>query len=251
MDAARPSRCSTTPTSPAARKLIDTQARAGLRAPATRRKGGTIYLTRRRRARHDGELHPEQLHGLRLGRASCRATASRLQNRGHGFILDAGSPNVRRARASGRSTPSSRPSSRKDGQPLMSFGVMGGNMQPQGHMQTLVRMLDYGQQPQAACDAPRWRFNAGLEINVEAAMDAGDGAGPGRRAATRSRSSTTATRTSAPASSSGASAIRRSKATSPPAIRAATGRPPAGRERLPVIAAQAGIQRHGSRLSPG
>jgi gamma-glutamyltranspeptidase/glutathione hydrolase len=48
---------------------------------------------------------------------------------------------------------------------------MGGNMQPQGHMQTLVRMLDYKQNPQAACDAPRWRFNSGLEINVEAAMD--------------------------------------------------------------------------------
>jgi gamma-glutamyltranspeptidase/glutathione hydrolase len=53
----------------------------------------------------------------------------------------------------------------------MSYGVMGGNMQPQGHMQTLVRMLDYGQNPQAACDAPRWRFNAGLNINVEAAMN--------------------------------------------------------------------------------
>ena len=53
----------------------------------------------------------------------------------------------------------------------MSFGVMGGNMQPQGHMQTLVRMLDHGQNPQAACDAPRWRFNAGLEINVESAMN--------------------------------------------------------------------------------
>ena len=50
----------------------------------------------------------------------------------------------------------------KDGRPQMSFGVMGGNMQPQGHLQTLVRMLDYGQQPQAACDAPRWRFNEGL-----------------------------------------------------------------------------------------
>jgi gamma-glutamyltranspeptidase/glutathione hydrolase len=55
----------------------------------------------------------------------------------------------------------------------MSFGVMGGNMQPQGHMQTLVRMLDYGQDPQSACDAPRWRFNAGLEINVEHQMNAG------------------------------------------------------------------------------
>ena len=52
----------------------------------------------------------------------------------------------------------------------MSFGVMGANMQPQGHMQTLVRMVDYGQHPQAACDAPRWRYNAGLEINVEQQM---------------------------------------------------------------------------------
>ena len=59
----------------------------------------------------------------------------------------------------------------KDGQPVMSFGVMGGNMQPQGHMQTLVRMLDYRQSPQAACCAPRWRFNAGLALNVEQQMD--------------------------------------------------------------------------------
>jgi gamma-glutamyltranspeptidase/glutathione hydrolase len=48
---------------------------------------------------------------------------------------------------------------------------MGGNMQPQGHMQTLVRMLDYRQSPQAACDAPRWRFNKGVEINAEQQMD--------------------------------------------------------------------------------
>ena len=48
---------------------------------------------------------------------------------------------------------------------------MGANMQPQGHMQTLVRMLDYQQNPQAACDAPRWRYNTGLNINVEAAMN--------------------------------------------------------------------------------
>lgn len=48
---------------------------------------------------------------------------------------------------------------------------MGGNMQPQGHMQTVVRMLDYRQSPQAACDAPRWRVNEGLAINVEGGMD--------------------------------------------------------------------------------
>jgi gamma-glutamyltranspeptidase/glutathione hydrolase len=38
-------------------------------------------------------------------------------------------------------------------------------------MQTVVRMLDYQQNPQAACDATRWRFNQGLEINVESSMN--------------------------------------------------------------------------------
>jgi gamma-glutamyltranspeptidase / glutathione hydrolase len=38
-------------------------------------------------------------------------------------------------------------------------------------MQTLVRMLDYKQSPQTACDAPRWRYNEGLEINVEQQLD--------------------------------------------------------------------------------
>jgi gamma-glutamyltranspeptidase/glutathione hydrolase len=93
-----------------------------------------------------------------------------LQNRGHGFVLDPKHPNC--------VEPGKRPFQTiipafltKDGQPVMSFGVMGANMQPQGHMQTLVRMLDYRQQPQAACDAPRWRYNEGLEINVERQMD--------------------------------------------------------------------------------
>ena len=95
-----------------------------------------------------------------------------LQNRGHGFSLKDGSPN--------QVAPGKRPFHTiipgfltQDGQPVMSFGVMGGNMQPQGHMQTLVRMIDHHQNPQAACDAPRWRFNAGLNINVESAMSAG------------------------------------------------------------------------------
>jgi gamma-glutamyltranspeptidase/glutathione hydrolase len=94
-----------------------------------------------------------------------------LQNRGHGFSLDAKSPNV--------VAPGKRPFhtiipgflTGDGGAPIMSFGVMGGNMQPQGHLQTLVRMLDHRQNPQAACDAPRWRFNAGLEINVERTMN--------------------------------------------------------------------------------
>jgi gamma-glutamyltranspeptidase/glutathione hydrolase len=52
----------------------------------------------------------------------------------------------------------------------MSFGVMGGDMQPQGHMQTIVRMLDYKQQPQAACDAPRWKVNRDFTLDVESTM---------------------------------------------------------------------------------
>jgi len=55
----------------------------------------------------------------------------------------------------------------RDGQPVMSFGVMGAHMQPQGHVQTLVRMLDFHQNPQAACDAPRWRVNRGLSVHLE------------------------------------------------------------------------------------
>ena len=165
-------RCSTTPTSPSARAADRPEARAGLRR---RQPGqGRHDLPQRgRRARHDGELHPEQLHGLRLGRRRAGLRACRCRT---AATASRSMPAARTAsrRASGRSTPSSRPSSRKDGQPQMSFGVMGGNMQPQGHLQTLVRMLDHRQQPQAACDAPRWRFNQGLEINVEATMDAGD-----------------------------------------------------------------------------
>ena len=87
------------------------------------------------------------------------------------------SPNVRRARQA--AVPHHHPGlpdARTAGR-VMSFGVMGGNMQPQGHLQTLVRMLDHRQQPQAACDAPRWRFNDGLAINVEATMDAATVAG--------------------------------------------------------------------------
>jgi gamma-glutamyltranspeptidase/glutathione hydrolase len=92
-----------------------------------------------------------------------------LQNRGQGFTLDRAHPNVV---AGGK-----RPFHTiipgflcKDGRPQMSFGVMGGNMQPQGHVQTLMRMLRHGQQPQAACDAPRWKVATGRAIDFEPTM---------------------------------------------------------------------------------
>lgn len=132
-------------------------------------KGGTIYLT----AADESGMMVSFIQSNYMGFGSGCVEPGfgiSLQNRGHGFSLDPASPNV--------VAPGKRPFHTiipgfltKDGQPVMSFGVMGGNMQPQGHMQTLVRMLDHGQNPQAACDAPRWRFNQGLEINVEGAMD--------------------------------------------------------------------------------
>ncbi|MBC5767731.1 gamma-glutamyltransferase family protein [Ramlibacter sp. GTP1] len=132
-------------------------------------KGGTIYLTA---ADENGMMVSFiQSNYMGFGSGVVEPTFGiSLQNRGHGFNLTGGANLV---------APRKRPFHTiipafltKDGQPVMSFGVMGGNMQPQGHMQTLVRMLDYKQSPQAACDAPRWRFNQGLELNVEAAMKA-------------------------------------------------------------------------------
>ncbi|MEN9317131.1 MAG: hypothetical protein RIS35_3524 [Pseudomonadota bacterium] len=93
-----------------------------------------------------------------------------LQNRGFGFNVQRGHPNC--------VEPGKRPFHTiipafltKDGKPQMSFGVMGGNMQPQGHIQTLLRMIDWKQNPQAACDAPRWKVNRGLDVDVEATME--------------------------------------------------------------------------------
>jgi gamma-glutamyltranspeptidase/glutathione hydrolase len=132
-------------------------------------KGGTIYLTT---ADEDGMMVSfiqSNFMGFGSGCVEPEFGIS-LQNRGHGFSLQPGVNQV---------APGKRPFHTiipaflsKDGQPVMSYGVMGANMQPQGHMQTLVRMLDYKQDPQTACDAPRWRYNAGLEINVEAGMSA-------------------------------------------------------------------------------
>ncbi len=135
-------------------------------------KGGTIYLT----AADESGMMVSFIQSNYMGFGSGCVEPGfgiSLQNRGHGFSTD---PNG--ANAANRVAPGKRPFHTiipafltKNGQPVMSFGIMGGNMQPQAHAQTLVRMLTYGQNPQAACDAPRWRFDKGLEINVEAAMD--------------------------------------------------------------------------------
>jgi gamma-glutamyltranspeptidase / glutathione hydrolase len=55
---------------------------------------------------------------------------------------------------------------------VMSFGVMGGPMQPQGHVQVVARVVDHGQNPQAACDGPRFRWAQGLQVFCEGGFPA-------------------------------------------------------------------------------
>ena len=152
-------------------KLIDMQRAQDFKAgnPA---KGGTIYLTA---ADENGMMVSFiQSNYMGFGSGCVEPTYGiSLQNRGHAFAVRTGGLNPANLVAPGK-----RPFHTiipafltKNGQPVMSYGVMGANMQPQGHVQTLVRMLDYAQNPQAACDAPRWRYNEGLVINVEAGMD--------------------------------------------------------------------------------
>ncbi|MFG1403979.1 gamma-glutamyltransferase family protein [Xanthobacter sediminis] len=145
-------------------RLIDPR-RAQRFAPGNPVKGGTIYLTAADASGMMVSFIQSNYMGFGSGVVLPEWGVS-LQNRGFGFSLDPAHPNV--------VAPRKRPFQTiipafltQDGAPVMSFGVMGGNMQPQGHVQTLVRMLDFAQNPQAACDAPRWRFDQGLSINLE------------------------------------------------------------------------------------
>ena len=98
-----------------------------------------------------------------------------MQNRGFGFSMD---PKSRNVVAGGKRPfhtiiPAFLMREEHGIQvPQMSFGVMGGEMQPQGHIQTVLRMLKYGQQPQAACDAPRWKVNHDFTLDVEQNLSA-------------------------------------------------------------------------------
>jgi len=97
-------------------------------------------------------------------------TGISMQNRGAGFSMDPASPNF--------VGPGKRPFHTiipgflmgRDG-PLMSFGVMGGPMQAQGHVQMVLRTQVWGQDPQMAADAPRWRVTEGLGVACEDTMN--------------------------------------------------------------------------------
>ena len=85
-------------------------------------------------------------------------TGIAFHNRGAGFTLQPGHPNQVGPRK--RPLHSIIPAFLSQaGKPLMAFGVMGGNMQAQGHLQIVSRLVDHQQNPQAASDAPRFLFN--------------------------------------------------------------------------------------------
>ncbi len=126
-------------------------------------RGGTVYLT----AADASGMMVSFIQSNYMGFGSGVVVEGiSLQNRGGTFVLKPGHPN--------QVGPKKRPFQTiipgfvtKDGQPVMSFGVMGGTMQPQGHTQVMVRIADYGQSPQAACDGPRFRIVQGMDVSVE------------------------------------------------------------------------------------
>jgi gamma-glutamyltranspeptidase/glutathione hydrolase len=132
--------------------------------------GGTVYLS----AADESGMMVSFIQSNYMGFGSgvvVPGTGISLQNRGAGFSLDPHHVNT--------VAPGKRPFHtiipgfvmNADGTPLMSFGLMGGPMQAQGHLQMMMRILRYKQNPQAAADAPRWRIEQGLKVAVERSFD--------------------------------------------------------------------------------
>ncbi|MBX3141838.1 MAG: gamma-glutamyltransferase family protein [Trueperaceae bacterium] len=133
-------------------------------------KGGTIYLT----AADAGGMMVSYIQSNYYGFGSgvvVPGTGISLQNRGAGFVTTPGHPNF--AEGGKRPFHTIIPTFlTRGGAPLMSYGVMGGPMQPQGHAQVALRLADHGQNPQAIADAPRWRVMGGLEVALESGYSA-------------------------------------------------------------------------------
>jgi len=130
--------------------------------------GGTIYMSTADESGMMVSFIQSNYMGFGSG-VVVPGTGVSLQNRGFGSSTDKAHVNV--------VAPRKRPFQTIipafltcAGQPVMSFGVMGGNMQPQGHMQTLTRILDHRQNPQAACCAPRFKVHRGLDVDLEATI---------------------------------------------------------------------------------
>ena len=141
--------------------------------------GGTVYLTAADASGMMVSYIQSNYQGFGSG-IVVPGTGISMQNRGYGFSLRPGHAN--------EVGPRKRPFQTiipsfvtRDGKPVMSFGVMGGSMQAQGHSQVMIRFADYHQNPQAAADAPRWRIDTGLAVGIEQGVSAEAIAELGRR----------------------------------------------------------------------
>jgi gamma-glutamyltranspeptidase/glutathione hydrolase len=95
-----------------------------------------------------------------------RGTGISMQNRGHDFSLDPSRPN--RVGPRKKTYHTIIPGFiMKDGEPVGPFGVMGGYMQPQGHVQVASNLIDYGMNPQQSLDAPRWQWTRDGRMLIE------------------------------------------------------------------------------------
>ncbi len=127
--------------------------------------GGTVYIATADASGMMVSLIQSNWMGFGSG-VVVPGTGISLHNRGTAFSLDPSHPNV--------VAPRKRPSHTiipgflsYGGNPIGPLGVMGGSFQAQGHLQITIRLSIGGQNPQAASDAPRWRFVKGLEIKLE------------------------------------------------------------------------------------
>lgn len=129
-------------------------------------RGGTVYLAAADAAGRMVSYIQSNYHGFGSGIVA-PGTGIALQNRGSGFVLSPGHANQVGPRRLPLHTiiPGF---IMRDCQPWVSFGVMGGPMQAQGHLQLLVRLVDQRMNPQSAVDAPRWRISDdGSELLME------------------------------------------------------------------------------------
>ena len=129
------------------------------------RDGDTIYLTTADSAGNMVSLIQSVYHYFGSG-IVIPGTGFALQNRGLMFSMDQSHANAY--------APGKRPFHTiipafvmKDDKPFMGFGVMGGDMQPQGHVQVLTNIIDFGMDVQLAGDAPRWRHNGSTEPTAD------------------------------------------------------------------------------------
>ncbi|WP_227268536.1 gamma-glutamyltransferase family protein [Roseobacter weihaiensis] len=132
------------------------------------KRGGTVYLTAADASGMMVSFIQSNYAGFGSG-VVVPGTGVALQNRGAGFSLKPGHQNY--VAAGKRPFHTIIPGFlMKDSAPLMSFGVMGGPMQAQGHVQMVLRTQLFGQDPQMAADAPRWRVTDGLGVACETSL---------------------------------------------------------------------------------